>query len=81
LPWSNVVGFEPLRDEASIHAAVDYVLQRPGIFLDTSSDTTLLPIVLDAAADAVVTRSTSEMLAMTKGWEVEPLFAPGQNAI
>jgi aryl-alcohol dehydrogenase-like predicted oxidoreductase len=73
--------YEPLRDESSVRAAVHYVLQRPGIFLNTSSDTTLLPVVLDAAADSVVPRSDADMTAMSRSWEMESLFAPGQNAI
>jgi aryl-alcohol dehydrogenase-like predicted oxidoreductase len=73
--------YEPLRDEASLRAAVHYVLQRPGVFLNTSSDTTLLPIVLDAAGDSVSPRTDADMLAITRRAEMEPLFAPGQNAI
>ena len=73
--------YEPLRDEAAIRAAVHYVLQRPGIFLNTSSDTTLLPVVLDAAGDAVVPRSSADMAALANVSAMEPLFAPGQNAI
>ena len=80
-PTRRFSWYEPLRDEASVRAAVHYVLQRPGIFLNTSSDTTLLPIVLDAAGDSVVRRSDADMAAITKTWEMESLFAPGQNAI
>jgi aryl-alcohol dehydrogenase-like predicted oxidoreductase len=80
-PAKRFSWYEPLRDEASVRAAVHYVLQRPGIFLNTSSDTTLLPITLDAAADAVVPRSNRDMAAMTQGSGMESLFAPGQNAI
>jgi hypothetical protein len=73
--------YEPLRDEAAVRAAVHYVLQRPGIFLNTSSDTRLLGITLDAAADAVEARSDRDMAALVAGREMESLFAPGQNAI
>jgi len=73
--------YEPLRDESSVRAAVHWVLQRPGIFLNTSSDTSLLAVVLDAAADAVVPRTDADMALMTRNWEMEPLFSPGQNAI
>ncbi len=65
-PEKRFSWYEPLRDEASVRAAVHYVLQRPGIFLNTSSDTTLLPIVLDAAGDSVVPRSDADMVAMTQ---------------
>jgi aryl-alcohol dehydrogenase-like predicted oxidoreductase len=73
--------YEPLRDEPSVRAAVHYVLQRPGIFLNTSSDTTILRLVLDAAADAVVPRTNADMAALATVTAMEPLFARGQNAI
>jgi len=43
-PW-----YEPLTDRDDIHDAVAWTLARPGIFLNTVSDVTLLPHVLDAA--------------------------------
>jgi aryl-alcohol dehydrogenase-like predicted oxidoreductase len=73
--------YEPLRDQAAVRAAVHYVLQRPEIFLNTSSDTTLLPLVLEAAGDAVVPRTDAEMVAIARTGAMEALFAPGQNAI
>jgi len=80
-PEKRFSWYEPLRDEGAIRAAVHYVLQRPGVFLNTSSDTTLLGITLEAAADAVETRSDIDMSAVVAGREMESLFAPGQNAI
>jgi aryl-alcohol dehydrogenase-like predicted oxidoreductase len=80
-PEKRFSWYEPLRDEAAIRAAVHYVLQRPGIFLNTSSDTTLLPIVLEAAGETVVPRSSADMAALVSVSAMEPLFAPGQNAI
>jgi len=73
--------YEPLRDRASVRAAVHYVLQRPGVFLNTSSDTTILGATLEAAADAVAAPSDGDLRALVAGWQMEPLFAPGQNAI
>jgi aryl-alcohol dehydrogenase-like predicted oxidoreductase len=80
-PEKRFSWYEPLRDEASVRAAVHYVLQRPGIFLNTSSDTTLLAVVLDAAGDTVVPRSSADMTALASVSAMEALFAPGQNAI
>ena len=42
--------YEPLRERADIDLAVHWVLGRPGIFLNTVGDVTLLPKVLDAAS-------------------------------
>ena len=47
--------YEPISDDDAIRRAVHYVLARPGIFLNTSSDATLLPIVLEAAGLAART--------------------------
>ena len=41
--------YEPLREQEDIDLAVHWVLGRPGIFLNTVGDVTLLPKVLDAA--------------------------------
>jgi len=53
-PWDGrkqtaATWYEPLRDQEDIDLAVDWVLGRPGIFLNTVGDITLLPKVLDAA--------------------------------
>ena len=44
--------YEPLTDPAAIDRAVRYVLGNEQLFLNTTSDATLLPIVLAAAAAA-----------------------------
>jgi aryl-alcohol dehydrogenase-like predicted oxidoreductase len=41
--------YEPLTDPAEIDSAVHWVLGNPQVFLNTVGDTTLLPLVLDAA--------------------------------
>jgi aryl-alcohol dehydrogenase-like predicted oxidoreductase len=41
--------YEPLREQEDIDLAVHWVLGRPGVFLNTAGDVTLLPLVLDAA--------------------------------
>jgi aryl-alcohol dehydrogenase-like predicted oxidoreductase len=53
-PWDGRTStastwYEPLREQADIDLAVHWVLGRPGIFLNTAGDVTLLPKVLDAA--------------------------------
>ena len=42
--------YEPLREQADIDLAVHWVLGRPGIFLNTVGDVTLISKVLDAAS-------------------------------
>jgi len=41
--------YQPLEDEADIRAAVHWVLARPGLFLNSVGDLSLLPLVLEAA--------------------------------
>jgi aryl-alcohol dehydrogenase-like predicted oxidoreductase len=42
--------YEPIRDEQALRRAVHWVLRKPGIFLNSSSDATLLPALLEAAS-------------------------------
>jgi aryl-alcohol dehydrogenase-like predicted oxidoreductase len=53
-PWdekehTTTTWYEPLQEQRDIDMAVDYVLGRPSVFLNTAGDLTLLPRVLDAA--------------------------------
>jgi aryl-alcohol dehydrogenase-like predicted oxidoreductase len=53
-PWDGreqtaATWYEPLREQEDIDLAVHWVLGRPGVFLNTVGDVTLLPKVLDAA--------------------------------
>jgi aryl-alcohol dehydrogenase-like predicted oxidoreductase len=54
-PWAAGVDrnhstwYQPLEDEAAIRTAVQWVLARPGIFLNSVGDVDLLPAVLRAA--------------------------------
>jgi aryl-alcohol dehydrogenase-like predicted oxidoreductase len=55
-PWAagamrgRATWYQPLEDEEDIRAAVQWVLARPGIFLNSVGDVGLLPLVLKAAA-------------------------------
>jgi aryl-alcohol dehydrogenase-like predicted oxidoreductase len=42
--------YEPLREQADIDLAAQWVLGRPGVFLNTAGDVSLLPRILDAAS-------------------------------
>jgi hypothetical protein len=67
----------PLRDVEPIQRAVHFVLARPGLFLNTSSDATLLPIVLNAADQPIQLPSPESLQADTEQLEIEPLFVRG----
>jgi len=69
--------YEPIRDEAALGRAVRWALQRPGFFLNSSSDATLLPAVLAAADEPGARPSEAEMRADTARLGVEPLFVRG----
>jgi predicted aldo/keto reductase-like oxidoreductase len=49
-PRTKATWYEPLTEQRDIDLAVHWVMSRPGIFLNTAGDTTLLPKILDAAS-------------------------------
>jgi aryl-alcohol dehydrogenase-like predicted oxidoreductase len=69
--------YEPLRDEAALRRAVRFVLARPGLFLNSSSDATLLPAVLAAAEEAAAAPALRELAADVARLEMAPLFVWG----
>jgi aryl-alcohol dehydrogenase-like predicted oxidoreductase len=69
--------YEPLRDPQAIRRAVHYVLARPGVFLNSSSDATLLGHILDAAAEAPAPPADTALAADVARYEMEPLFVRG----
>lgn len=68
-PW-----YEPLTEQTDIDKAVHWVLDRPGIFLNTVGDVTILPKVLDAADRFKSGPSDEAMQAAVKEMELTPLF-------
>ena len=78
-PWgekehTTTTWYEPLREQADIDLAVGYVLGRPGVFLNTASDVTLLPKVLDAAERFTGRPSDAAMQALAARQSMTPLF-------
>jgi aryl-alcohol dehydrogenase-like predicted oxidoreductase len=69
--------YEPLRDPGAIRRAVGFVLGRPGLFLNTSSDATLLRSILEASESASAVPATSELEADVARHHMEPLFVRG----
>ena len=78
-PWSEPqpnkpTWYEPLTEDGDIAKAVHWVLARPGLFLCTTSDTQLLPKVLEAASNPAQRPPDSQMEALLHQREMAPLF-------
>ena len=78
-PWGDkernrATWYEPLEDQADIDRAVNWVLSRPGFFLNTVGDIHLLPKVLDAANRLQPAPADAEMQAEVERLEISPLF-------
>ncbi len=69
--------YMPLRDAEPIRRAVHFVLSRPGLFLNTTSDATVLPIVLEAASESIRAPAVEALRADTEELGIEPLFVRG----
>ncbi len=69
--------YEPLRDLDAIARGVNYILSKPQLFLNSSSDATLLPTILEAAANASGEPTRAELEADVSSFQMESLFVPG----
>ena len=80
--WQNGDGpkfswYEPLRDRDAIRRGVHFVLSQPGLFLNSSSDATILRDILDAASEKPAAPARAEMEADVARYAMQPLFIPG----
>lgn len=83
--WSGDGGrrfswYEPLTDADAVDRAVRWVLARPGLFLNSSSDAGLLPLILEAAESAAAGASPptdADLQQDVRTHGVEPLFDGG----
>ncbi len=80
--WQNGDGpkfswYEPLRDREAIRRGVHFVLSQPGLFLNSSSDATILRDILDAASEKPTAPARAEMEADVARYAMQPLFIPG----
>jgi aryl-alcohol dehydrogenase-like predicted oxidoreductase len=66
--------YEPLSDTDAIQRAVRYVLSQPDLFLNTTSDATLLPLILEAAQGDLSRPLDEEMNRDIAEFGVTPLF-------
>jgi aryl-alcohol dehydrogenase-like predicted oxidoreductase len=78
-PWderehTHNTWYEPLSEQADIDLAVHWALSRPGVFLNTVADATILPMVLDAAHRAAGAPGEDEMRALVEKRSMAPLF-------
>jgi aryl-alcohol dehydrogenase-like predicted oxidoreductase len=78
--------YEPLRDPDAIRRAVHFVMRASDLFLNTSSDATLLRTTLEAAStvgadDAGSDAIAAELEVDVARHDMQPLFAPGLDGI
>jgi aryl-alcohol dehydrogenase-like predicted oxidoreductase len=77
--------YEPVKDPEILRRTVHWLLSHETVFLNTSSDATLLPLILQAASefeDETTTIALDELLqADASQLEMEPIFLPGETGI
>ena len=66
--------YEPLTDADAIGRAVRFVLGNDDLFLNTTSDARLLPLVIEAARCDLSVPSDAELAADTDQFAITPLF-------
>ena len=71
--------YMPIRQPDALERAVSYVLGRPGIFLNTTSDATLLPAIFEAAQNSPIVPPDEQMSADQDALGIEPLFIRDQT--
>ncbi len=69
--------YEPIRDAEALRRAVHHVLARPGVFVNSSSDASLLPALLAAADEPLAAPAARELEADVARLEMSPLFVRG----
>ena len=69
--------YRPITEKHPLKRAVDYTLSMDGLFLNSSSDATLLEVLLSAAAEPVLEPSAEEMQNDLRELGMEPLFVRG----
>jgi aryl-alcohol dehydrogenase-like predicted oxidoreductase len=71
--------YEPIKDPDVLKLVVNWVLSRPNIFLNTSSDATLLPLILEAASkfDTAAPDLEKSLKSAATQLEMEPIFIHG----
>jgi predicted aldo/keto reductase-like oxidoreductase len=78
-PEKRFSWYKPITEKEPLKRAIDYVLARPGLFLNTTSDATLLPEIFQAASGEIVAPSDAQMLQDAEQLGIEPLFVRDQS--
>ena len=77
--------YEPVKDPEVLRDTVHWLLSHPTVFLNTSSDTTLLQSILEAASqfgDDTTTAALDDLLQSDAArLEMESIFLPGDDGI
>jgi aryl-alcohol dehydrogenase-like predicted oxidoreductase len=73
-PHTHSTWYEPLTDQKDIDAAVNFVLSRPGVFLNTPGDIHALPKILDAANRFKVDTPAQQVQQAAATLELTPIF-------
>lgn len=73
--------YDPLTEPEPIDRAVRYVLANEQMFLNTTSDARLLPMIIDSATGALDLPSADEMRADVAAEGITPLFDDARPAV
>ena len=73
-PKTHNTWYEPFSTQADIDLTVHWTLAQPNVFLNTVGDTTLLPMVLDAASRFDTAVSQATITTQLQNIAMEPLF-------
>ena len=66
--------YEPLTDPQAIERALQYVLSHEDVFLNTTSDATLLPLILKSASGEFTRPADTDLEADRLQFDITPLF-------
>ncbi len=66
--------YAPITEPEAMRRAVHYVLGQPDLFLNTTSDATLLESILKLASETISLPSDEQMMADQESLGIEPLF-------
>jgi len=79
-PWAagatrdRTTWYQPLEAMADIRPAVHWVLGRPGVFLLSAGDVNILPLILDAANEAIRVPDDATMAALSERTGLASIF-------